>query len=122
MSYCKHTYTDDCFPTNTGSLERPARFNLRLTCQTRARTHAVFSGFREAFRLPETTSYADIFESKMLPTLEHVLRKIRHGDQATRTFFARLSDPLPKEDYLRTVYQRLKARFEPAQKPAKRKA
>ena len=115
---CKHTYTDDSFPTNTGSLNRPARFNLRLTCQARARTHAVFSGFRQEFGLPKETNYAALYESKLLPTLEHVLRKLRHGDQATREFFAKLADPLPKEDYLRAVYMRLKARFEPQQKLA----
>ena len=42
-----------------------------------------------------------------------MLRKLRHGDQATREFFKKLADPLPKEDYLRAVYKRLKARFEP---------
>lgn len=110
---CKHTYTEDSFPTNTGSLKRPARFNLRLTCQARARTHAVFSGFRSAFGLPETTNYAALYETRLLPTLEHVLRKLRHGDSATRAFFAKLADPLPKEDYLRQVYMRLKAKFEP---------
>ena len=116
MSKCKHTYTNEDFPTNTGSLNRPARFNLRLTCQARARTHAVFSGFRSAFGLPKETNYAAIYETKLLPTLEHVLRKLRHGDSATREFFAKLADPLPKEDYLRAVYMRLKARFEPQQK------
>lgn len=113
MSKCKHTYTEDSFPTNTGSLPRPARFNLRLTCQARARTHAVFSGFRKAFGLPDSTNYAELFETRLLPTLEHVLRKLRHGDQATREFFKKLADPLPKEDYLRAIYKRLKARFEP---------
>ena len=113
---CKHTYTDDSFPTNTGSLNRPARFNLRLTCQARARTHAVFSGFRQEFGLPKETNYAALYETKLLPTLEHVLRKLRHGDQATREFFAKLAEPLPKEDHLRQAYLRLKAKFEPQQK------
>ena len=116
MSKCKHTYTEDQFPTNTGSLHRPARFNLRLTCQARARTHAVFSGFRKEFELEPSTNYATLFETKLLPTLEHVLRKLRHGDKATREFFAKLADPLPKEDYLRSIYMRLKARFEPQRK------
>ena len=116
MSNCKHIYTDDLFPTNTGSLNRPARFNLRLTCQARARTHAVFSGFRQEFGLPKGTNYAELFETKLLPTLEHVLRKLRHGDAATREFFAKLAEPLPKDDYLRAVYIRLKAKFEPQKK------
>jgi hypothetical protein len=73
----------------------------------------VFSGFRAAFGLPKGTNYAALYETKLLPTLEHVLRKLRHGDSATREFFARLADPLPKDDYLRAVYKRLKAKFEP---------
>ena len=40
----------------------------------------------------------------------------RHTGNETREFFAKLADPLPKEDYLRAVYMRLKARFEPQQK------
>ena len=113
---CKHTYTEESFPTNTGSLNRPARFNLRLTCSARARTHAVFSGFRREFGLAPSTNYAALYEAKLLPTLEHVLRKFRHGDAATRQFFAKLADPLPKEDYLKSVYLRLKAKFEPGAK------
>ena len=35
----RHIYTEALAPLNTGSIERPARFNLRLTCQARARTH-----------------------------------------------------------------------------------
>lgn len=116
MGKCKHTYTEAEAPDNTGSLSRPARFNLRLTCQARARTHAVFSGFRKEFGLKPSTNYADIYEAKLLPTLEHVLRKLRHGDSATRQFFAKLADPLPKEDYLKAVYMRLKAKFEPSGK------
>ena len=116
MSKCKHTYTEDQFPTNTGSLHRPARFNLRLTCQARARTHAVFSGFRKEFGLAESTNYAALFETKLLPTLEHVLRKLRLGLQRSGKGDTKLADPLPKEDYLRSIYMRLKARFEPQRK------
>lgn len=113
MSRCKHTYTDDAFPTNTGSLNRPARFNLRLTCSARARTHKVFNKFRKSLGLPDTTNYAAVFETSILPTLEHVLRKIETGDTATQEFFKSLAKPLPKEDYQLAIYRRLKAKFEP---------
>jgi len=112
----KHTYTDDAFPTNTGSLTRPARFNLRLTCQTRARTHAVLSKFRRIFRMKPVANYADVWETKCLPTLEHVIRKVEQGDRATAAFFKTLAEPLPREDHLREVYKRLKAKFEPQMK------
>ena len=49
MARCKHTYTEEEAPTNTGSLNRPARFNLRLDCQTRARTIKVFSDAKSHF-------------------------------------------------------------------------
>ena len=113
MSRCKHTYTDEAFPTNTGSLNRPARFNLRLTCSARARTHKVFGKFRKHLGLPERTNYAAVFETSVLPVLEHVLRKIETGDTATQEFFKSLAKPLPKEDYQLAIYRRLKAKFEP---------
>lgn len=49
----KHTYTNELAPTNTGSLLRPARFNLRLTCQSRARTHKAFQAVRELCGMPK---------------------------------------------------------------------
>jgi len=112
MSRCKHIYTEEEFPTNTGSMNRPARFNLRLTCSARARTHAVFSEFRRVFSMSPETNYASVYEDKILPTLEHVLRKVKNGDRATAEFFKSLARPLPKEDHLRAVYLRLKAKFE----------
>ena len=81
MSKCKYTYTEDQFPTNTGSLHRPARFNLRLTCQARARTHAVFSGFRKEFGLADSTNYAALFETKLLPTLEAADGQVAFGQR-----------------------------------------
>jgi len=116
MSRCKHTYTEDAYPTNTGSLSRPARFNLRLDCQTRARTLAVLSKYRKMFSMKPGTNYADVWQSKILPTLEHVARKVEQGDKATSAFFMTLAEPLPREDHLREVYKRLKAKFEPQQK------
>jgi len=112
----KHNYTEDDFPTNTGSLSRPARFNLRLTCQARGRTHAVLIKMRRIFSMPQTANFADVWETKALPTLEHVIRKVEHGDKATAEFFRTLAKPLPKEDHLREVYKRLKAKFEPQKK------
>ena len=117
MGKTKHTYTEDAFPTNTGSLNRPGRLNLRLDCQVRARTHAVFQKFRRVFGMPKNACYADVWESKILPTLEHTLRKIEEGDTATSAFFKKLAEPLPKVDHLRAIYQRLKARFEKRNEP-----
>ena len=112
MGRCKHIYTDETFPTNTGSLTRPARFNLRLTCSGRARVHKVFDAFRSRMNLPTDANYAAVFEAVILPTLEHVVWKIDNGDAAVSEFFRSLARPLPKDDHLRAVYLRLKAKFE----------
>lgn len=108
----KHTYNDDEAPMNTGSKVRPARFNMRLSCSARARTIAVFSGFRKDYGYEAGTPFADIWEDVVLLVLEHHLRSIRHGDSATKEFFRKQAKPLPKEDHLRELYKRLQAMFE----------
>ena len=110
----KHTYTNESAPTNTGSLVRPARFNMRLTCEARARTHAVMQGLRAEYRLAPDASYADVWEELGLLILEHHLRTIRTGETALVAFTRAQARPLPKEDYQRAKYERLKAKFEPA--------
>lgn len=112
MGIRKHTYTEESFPTNTGSLTRPGRFNLRLTCSARGRTHSVLIGLKEEYKLSPKASEADTWEELALLILEHHLRSVRNGDTATREFFRRQARPIPKEDHLLSVFKRLKARFE----------
>ena len=106
-----HTYTDAEYPTNTGSLSRPARFNLRFTCSARGRTHTPLIALKKEYGIKGCE--ADVWEEVGLLILEHHLRAIRNGDTATREFFRRQARPLPKEDHLRSLYNRLKAKFEP---------
>lgn len=109
----KHTYTEAEAPTNTGSLSRPARFNLRLDCQTRARTIKLFSETREKLGLPKSATFADVWESAILPLCEHALWHIKESPTAVKSFVKTLYNPLPKEDYVRNRYHQLQLRFDP---------
>ena len=108
----KHTYTHELAPTNTGSLERPARINLRETVEVHARTLKAFSAIRELTGMPKDASLADIWEFKILPAIEHINWHARESPSAVRDFVTSLFRPLPKEDYVRARYEQLKMRFE----------
>ena len=109
----KHTYTNAEAPTNTGSISRPARLNLRLDCSDRARTHKVLSEIRELLNLPKDYCYADIWSAAALPALEHLCWNIRESTSAMRGVALAMFRPLPVEDYVRNQFKRLKERFEP---------
>ena len=109
----KHTYTHELAPTNTGSITRPARFNLRQTVEVHARTHKLFQETREVLGFRKDTDYATIFEKAILPLCEHALWVMRESPSAFGKMIRSLYDPLPKSDYVRNQYMRLKERFEP---------
>lgn len=109
----KHTYTDAEAPTNTGSLDRPARFNLRLTCSARARTIKAFDAVRELTGMDAGAAFADVWEERILPAVEHILWNAREAPRGTRQFVLDLFRPLAKEDYVRARFERLKARLDP---------
>ena len=109
----KHTYTHELAPTNTGSLSRPARFNMRQTCEVHARTTKLFTETRDRLGLPEDATFADVWEHALLPLCEHALWHLRESPTAVRNLVRSLYRPLPKEDYVRARFAELKARFEP---------
>lgn len=109
----KHTYTHEAAPTNTGSVSRPARTNLRETCEVHARTLKAFSALREMTGMPKDACLADVWEQKMLPLVEHAIWHLRESPSAVKSFVAALTRPLPREDYVRNQYLRLKERFQP---------
>lgn len=113
MSRCKHTYTNELAPTNTGSLNRPARFNLRLTCSARARLHKALARVREVTGMSREASFADVVEEKVLPLIEHTLWNAQEAPRGTRQFVMDLFRPLAPEDHVRNRYQQLKLRLEP---------
>ena len=111
---CKYTYAAGDIPPHSALLKRPARFDLRLTCSDRARLIAVLSEFRrEYFKDCDSVTLAEIVAERCLPVLEHHIRTLRVGDTATAAFIRAQSEPIPKRDYLRNIFKRLKARFEP---------
>ncbi len=112
----KHTYTEAEAPTNTGSVSRPARLNLRLDCQARARTFKAFIETREMLGLPKDANFADIWEKALLPLCEHALWHLRESPTAVRRLVRSLYSPLPVEDYARNRYKAMKERFEPKPK------
>lgn len=109
----KHTYTEESAPRNTGSVTRPARFNMRLTCSARARTVKAFSAVRDMTHMSEGCSFADVWEQKILPAVEHIIWNAKEAPRGTRSFVMDLFNPLSHDDYARARYERLKTRFEP---------
>ena len=110
----KHTYTRELAPTNTGSAKRPARFNLRQSCEVHARTHKVFGELRDALGFKKSTDYATLFEKALLPALEHISWHLRESPSAMKLLMRTLFSNLPKEDWVRSRYAALKERFEPS--------
>lgn len=112
----KHTYTRELAPTNTGSITRPARLNLRQTVEVHARTHKAFCELRELIGMPRDTDYATIFERALLPALEHIIWNIREAPRGTRNMMLDLFRPLAREDWARARYASYKERFERGEK------
>ena len=116
----KHVYTNDQAPTNTGSLARPARFNLRLDCETRARTIKVFTETRELLGMPKDASFADVWQNGILKLAERAVWHMRESPTAMRNLVRSLYRNLEPEDHVRNRYAVLKARLEP-RKPEQEK-
>ena len=117
-SRCKYRYAEEDIPKHGKGLKRPARFDLRLTCSDRARHLSVFSAFRKEYfaDAKDDVTYARIVAERILPVLEHHIRTLRVGDTATARFIRAQSDPIPPRDHLRSLFKRLKERFEPRKK------
>lgn len=104
----KHNYTEIDAPTNTGSLSRPGRLNLRLDCQTRGQTHELFIRAREVAHLPPNAPFAEVWERALLPWLQHLMRAQKWGSSAEKALVSVLmQSTVPKEDYLRERARRL---------------
>lgn len=109
----KHEYTNDSFPTNTGSLERPARFNLRLTCSARARTIKALVELGKEYGVTGGV-LADVWEEVALLILEHHLRNVRSDvvPEGLKALIRAEASRIKPEDRERAIYFRLKKKFE----------
>ena len=113
MARCKHTYTEAEAPTNTGSLNRPARFNLRLDCSARARTIKVFKDAQTTFtRCDRKGGFAEVWEKVFLPLCEHAMWNLHEGKSIDRQVVMTLIRPLEQRDTKRATYKRLQLSFE----------
>lgn len=112
MSRCKHTYTEAEAPTNTGSIRRKARFNLRLDCSARARTLKVFSDAKKTFPTSEKGGgFAEIWEKYFLPLCEHAMWNLHEGKAIDRQVVHSLFRPIEPEDTKRATFKRLQMTF-----------
>lgn len=78
----KHIYTEELAPHNTGSVSRPARFNLRLTCRARARTLRVLDDLKLGLEGGEGGAHpvrSDAWEKVALPLLESLIRDMKRS-------------------------------------------
>ena len=109
-----HKFSDP-EPTTTGSHRRPYRKNLRCDKPHGIRTDKIFSAANKVlFGLPPNADDCDLWEIYLL-YIEHGIRYMQDDclDGSMREIVSKLFKPLRKEDYLRNVYKRLKARFDP---------
>lgn len=104
----KHTYTEELAPTNTGSIRRKARFNLRLDCSARARTIKVFSDARKFFPMDcDDNNFAAVWERYFLPLCEHAMWNLHEGKKVDRLVVESLIAPIERPDTKRETFKRL---------------
>ena len=113
MSRCKHTYTEAEAPTNTGSIRRKARFNLRPDCSARARTLKVFADAKSTFPTSEKGGgFAEIWEKYFLPLCEHAMWNLHEGKAIDRQVVHSLFRPIEPQDTKRDTFKRLQMSFD----------
>lgn len=112
MSRRIHKFSDP-EPTTTGSKKRAYRKNLRCTKPIGVRTDRLFSAENKVlYGLSPNADDCELWEVYLLG-LEHANRYKREGDETMQLIMTKLFKPLRPEDYLRNIYKRLKARFDP---------
>ena len=92
----KHTYTHEEAPMNTGSVKRPARLDLRQTCEDHARTHRIFQKIRERTKMKSDAAYAEVWSEKILLALEHIEWHLKNSSKPVQHLMMSLFEPLPQ--------------------------
>lgn len=115
MGTLKRPRTRDYAPTNSGSLRKPERINLRCTTEQCGRALADVGIAREIRRMRDpnlTTNISEAFHHVIIPVFEKVWRAWVHGSAAERAAAGvYLEEFIRKEDYLRVRGQRFQAEF-----------
>lgn len=105
----KHTYTEELAPNNTGSIKRPARYNMRLTCQEFGQMHDLIKKTRETFAISPEVHDCEVVSTIWFQIVGHVCRNIVWGSALEADYCKGLARSLPVHDYLRQRAKRLKA-------------
>ncbi len=105
MGHCNRPRTREYAPTNSGSLTKPERINLRCTTEQCGRALSAVQVARviRQMRDPDaTTNISDAFHHVIIPVFEKVIRAYRYGSAAERASAAvYLEEFVRKEDYIR---------------------
>ncbi len=105
MGHCNRPRTREFAPTNSGSLTKPERINLRCTTEECGRAMSAVQVARmvRQMRDPDaSTNISDAFHHVIIPVFEKVIRAYRYGSAAERASAAvYLEEFVRKEDYIR---------------------
>ena len=115
MGKCNRPRTREFAPTNSGSLRKPERINLRCTTEQCGRAMSAVTAARaiRAARNPEVeTNISDAFHHVIIPVFEKVWRAYVHGSAAERAYSSViLEEFIRKDDYLRVRAERYQTHF-----------
>lgn len=110
MSNRKHTYTEGLAPRNTGSIRKPARFNLRLTCRQFGQIHNLIKRTRSTFKIAPEIPDCEVVTGFWFPIVDHVCRNVVWGSDLESNYCKGLARSLPVHDHLRQRAKRLAER------------
>ena len=110
MGRCKRPRTREIAPTNSGSLRKPERINLRCTTEQCGRALSAVTVAREIRRMRDPrlgTTVSDAFHHVIIPVFEKVVRAYRFGSAAERASASvYLEEFVRRDDYIRNRHQR----------------
>ena len=115
MGKCNRPRTREFAPTNSGSLRKPERINLRCTTEQCGRAMSAVAAARaiRAARNPNIeTNISDAFHHVIIPVFEKVWRAFQYGSAAERASASvYLEEYVRKDDYIRNRAERFQTHF-----------
>lgn len=115
MGKCRRPRTREFAPTNSGSLRKPERINLRCTTEQCGRALAAVQVARQIRRMRQPdlgTNVSDAFHHVIIPVFEKVWRAYVHGSSAERAAASvYLEEFVRPDDYLRNRAERYQTHF-----------
>lgn len=115
MGRCNRPRTREFAPTNSGSVRKPERINLRCTTEQCGRALSAVQVAEIIIKSRNPNAEANIstaFHSVIIPVFEKVIRAYRFGSSAEQAAAAvYLEEFIRKDDYLRNRHNRYQATF-----------